>query len=230
MLLTVLLTAVLAVLAGCGAVSAAADLSAALGRAGYPDVGVSLNSTNGVDGVVVTTGPHPTLTGEAAFDGVAQVVWAELPRRIDRIDIEVGAESAGIDRANLEARFGPRDPALDEATIGGDVAGTLGVVGVVLLAVPVLVVVLVVLLVRRSRRRRRERRAEPPAGGWDPRHGAYPPQGGPAGYPPPGAYPPAQGAVPPQGGYPPQHGGGYGPGQYPPPQNPPQYPPPGGPR
>lgn len=153
------------VLSGCGAVAAAADLSATLVADGFPDANVTLNSTNGVDTVQVTTGAHPTLTGEAAFDAIATTVWTELPRRFDQLDLIVGTETAGIDREGLEVRFGPRDPALDEATIAGDVTGALGTVGVVLLAVVVLITLLIVLLDRPSTAARRvpaaERRPRP---------------------------------------------------------------------
>lgn len=140
---------------------------------------------------------------DAAAAEAAGILWRHLPERIDRLEVTCtngfgGRGAYAADRAELEARFGPRDPDLDLGvqdddlrTVGFVVLG-LFVGGLVVLG---LIVTIVVVSIRRSRRRR------PPPGppGWPPPPGPpgppWPPGPGPGGevsQPPPPHYgPPA---------------------------------------
>jgi hypothetical protein len=100
-------------------------------------------------------------------DQAAEVVWRNLPFRLDRITVVARAEAVldqrDYPRAVLEERFGPRPAGLDRSP--GDIArrillwATVG--GLLLLLVVVLIIVLVVRAVRRHP-------SPQPAGAWQP--------------------------------------------------------------
>jgi hypothetical protein len=193
-----MLALLLALVAGCGSIAAAAELSATLAQDGFTNPNVNVATRNGVDTVTVTASGHSSLTGDEALNRAAEITWQTFPRRLDVLEVTVGPDQGTATRAQLEAAFGPRNPELDARTIGGDFVGPLIGVGVGFLILIIGVVLLVVLLVRRSRRRRAA--GAPAQPGYPPP--GYPPPGAPppGGYPPPGAppagYPPAGHAAP----------------------------------
>jgi len=174
-------------LAGCGALSTALDMAGRLGREGFSDAKVELNSRNGRDTVEVAFSGHRSLQGDPAIDRAAEIVWDELPLRFDELVVTTGGDSFSMERPDIEAAFGPRKPALDERSIGQEIGGGFATVGIIVLLVFVvgigLVVWLVVWLVRRDRRRA-------PPGPYRP----FPPGSPPGHYPPgpfrPGPHPP----------------------------------------
>ncbi len=169
------------VIAGCGLAEGFVSTVEELDKAGFgaPDVEV-----DGRDAYRVRVTKDVEDLSAAAADA-ASVVWRELPLGIERLEVVCtngfgGEGTYTADRAELERRFGPRDPSLDEGFQESDLR-TIGLVvlglflgGLVVLAA---IVVLIVVLVRRNRRR------GPPPGppaptGW----GTQPP---PPGYGPP---------------------------------------------
>jgi hypothetical protein len=117
-------------------------------------------------------------------DRAAEVIWENLPFRLDGITVAARDRSALIgeraySRAVLEARFGPRPAGLDRSP--GDIARRVllwaSIAGVLVLLAVVLIIVLVVRAVRR-------RPAPPPAGPWQ-----QPPPQQPWGQPPAGQQP-----------------------------------------
>jgi hypothetical protein len=171
-------------LAGCGVLNAALDMSGRLGRDGFQDSSVQLNTRNGRDVVEVEFSGHRTLRGEAAIDRAAEIVWDELPLRFDEIVVTGGRDSFSYERRSLEAALGLRNPELDRRSIGQEIGGGFATVGIIVLAGVVvvvgLIIWLVVWLVRRDGRR-------PPPGPFP--QGPFPPAPPPARYPP-GPYPP----------------------------------------
>jgi hypothetical protein len=158
-----------------------------------------------------STGP---LDRAAEQDRAAQVIWTNLPFRVDRISIRASGDGLldlerDYSRATLEELFGPRPSGLDRSPADAVRRAVLIAViaGLVVLAAVVLIIVLVVRAVR-------NRPAAAPAGGW-PQGAGQPPWGQPGSGPPPWAQP---GQQQPQG-WPQQ-----------PPQGWPQQPPPGWPQ
>lgn len=99
-------------------------------------------------------------------DRAAEVIWRNLPFRLDGITVAARDQSdlvgeRNYSRAVLEARFGPRPAGLDRSP--GDIARRVllwaSVAGLVVLLAVVLIIVLVVRAVRR-------RPAPQPAGAW----------------------------------------------------------------
>jgi hypothetical protein len=120
------------------------------------------------------TGP---LERRAEQDRAAEIVWRNLPFRLERITVAARGggplDQRDYPREVLEARFGPRPEGLDRAP--GGIArrallwATIG--GLLFLLAVVLIIVLVVRAVRR-------RPAPPPAGGWQGPSWTPPPQQG----------------------------------------------------
>jgi hypothetical protein len=109
------------------------------------------------------TGPLERLREQ---DRAAEVIWRNLPFRLDRITVAARDQGGPLGerdypRAALEARFGPRPAGLDQSP--GDIARRAllwaSVGGLVLLLAVVLIIVLVVRAVRR-------RPSPQPAGAW----------------------------------------------------------------
>jgi len=156
----------LAVVAGCGVIRGTVSTLRALDKSGFGAPGIR---TLGGDRYSVTVEKNTEDLDIAAVEA-AGVVWRNLPFRIERLEVACGNGFGGkgryaADRAELEQRFGARDPDLDRGFQKSDirtvaiVIGALVVVGLVVLAG---IVVLVLVLVRNSRRRR------PPPGTWGP--------------------------------------------------------------
>jgi hypothetical protein len=112
-----------------------------------------------------STGPLERLQEQ---DRAAEVIWRNLPFRLDGITVAARDRSDLVgertySRAVLEARFGPRPAGLDRSP--GDIARRVlvwaSVAGLVVLLAVVLIIVLVVRAVRR-------RPAPQPAGAWQP--------------------------------------------------------------
>lgn len=171
------LVAVLAWLAGCGTVSAINDTEKALTDDGFRDVTISFAPTDiEIDRFQMSASRHQDLRGIEAVERAEEIVWNEFPRRFDRLEVRVGTESGAADRAELEARFGPRDPELDDKSIGDDVEEGFRLFGIgaaIVAGLGVLscigVIVLIVVLVTRSSRKRREQWVwypPPPPGGY----------------------------------------------------------------
>ena len=186
-----LITVLVGGCAGGNPLQTAIDMSGRLAEDGFCDTTVNLNSTNGRDIVVVSASGHDSLSGEPAFIKAGELVWTQLPLRFDEIRIEIGNDATKASRQQLETSFGPRDPALDEQTIGGAIGGAFATIGIIALAVTLVVIMVAALLtlwlVRRSRRRRAAAPPWPPG----PPHGGPPPwqPGPPPGYGPPPADP-----------------------------------------
>lgn len=176
-----MLCALMLALAGCGVVQGFVSTVRALDRAGFgtPDIQVDSGDSYRV------TVEKDTEDLDAAAAEAAGVVWRELPLRIEHLEVSCGNGYGGrgvydADRAELERRFGARDPALDEGVRKGDLRTVaLVLIGLFVGGLLVLagIIVLVVVLIRRSRR------SSPPPGppgppGW----GTQPP---PPGYGPP---------------------------------------------
>ena len=167
--------------AGCSLAQGFVSTVKELDAAGFTSADIE---TAGVDSfrVSVTRDTEDLSTAAAEAAGV---VWRELPVRIERLEVVCtngfgGEGTYAADRAELEQRFGPRDPALDEGFQESD-ARTIAVVllGLFLGGLLILgaIVVLIVVLVRRNRRR-----SPPPGPPAPPEWGAQPP---PPGYGPP---------------------------------------------
>ena len=177
----VLAGVLLAVLAGCGVVRGTIGTVRALNDAGFGIPEIQLDAED--DGVRVSV-EKDTEDLPAGAAEAAEVVWDNLPLRIERMEVICtngfgGRGTFEADRTELERRFGSRDPALDEGLQEDDlrtlgiVVAAMGIGGLLVLAG---IVILIVVLVRRSRRR------NPPPGppgppGWQ----AQPP---PPGYRP----------------------------------------------
>lgn len=168
--------------AGCSVVRGAVSTITALDRAGFK--ASDIQPGDGTDAWVVTVQKKDTEDLDAAAAEAAGVVWHELPLRIERLRVSCGNGFGGkgtfeADRAELERRFGARDPKLDRGIQQRDLRiVALVLVGLVLGGLVVLagIIILVVVLVRRSRRR------NPPPG---------PPGGEVSQWPPPQYRPPA---------------------------------------
>jgi len=141
---------------------------------------------------------------EAEQDRAAEIIWRNLPFRVDQISVTARDGAAGARRSYprplLEREFGPRPAGLDRSP--SELARTAILVATAVAVVVLLAVVVIVVLVVRALRRR------PPA---QPGYGQPPPWGqpGPRGQPPSGQpgpppQPPAWG----QPGPPPQPPGG----------------------
>ncbi len=166
-------------MAGCSLAEGFVSTVRALDRAGFGTPDIEVDSG---DSFRVTVAKDAEDLDAAAAEA-AGVVWRELPLRIEGLEVVCnngfgGRGTYAADRAELERRFGPRDPALDEGFQESDLRTVAFVVlalflgGLLVLAG---IVVLIVVLVRRNRRRGPPHPGPP---GW----GTQPP---PPGYGPP---------------------------------------------
>ena len=179
--LCLLALALALVVGGCSLAKGLVSTGEELGKAGFGAADFEVDSGDRFR-VTVT---KDTEDLPAAATEAAAVVWRELPLRIEGLEVACtngfgGRGTFRADRAELERRFGPRDPALDEGFQESDVRTVVVVVialvlgGLVVLAG---VVVLIVVLVRRNRHR-----GPPPGPPGPPGWGTQPP---PPGYGPP---------------------------------------------
>jgi hypothetical protein len=156
-------------LAGCSVVRGAVSTITALDRAGFKASNVQPG--DGTDAWEVTVEKKDAEDLDAAAAEAAGVVWHKLPLRIERLRVSCGNGFGGkgtfeADRAELERRFGARNPDLDRGIQDRDLRiVALVLIGLVVVGLVVLagIVILVVVLVRRSRRRNRP--PGPPGGG-----------------------------------------------------------------
>jgi len=171
------------VLAGCGLVQGTLDTVRALQKAGFSSARIQTGDRD----VFVVGVRKDTEDLDAAAQEAAGVVWRKLPLRVERLEVTCdngfgGKGRFSASRAELEQRFGTRDPALDRGFQQSDlrtvliVLGALVVVGLLVLGG---IIALVVVLVRRNRRARPPPGPHP--GGWGPGGSSQPP---PPGYGP----------------------------------------------
>jgi hypothetical protein len=232
---------VLAIGAGCSAVTELLQLTSRISRAGYSGVEVFHNFGSGsssevsVDASVGRGEPPP-----AGQQEIAEIVWTTYPRRFDLLTVTLGGDFDSFERSELTALFGPREPSLDEREFSDDLTSGIRTAAVVFGLFALVTVVVVVVLVRRSRRRRAQQwPGMPPSAPsgyatYGPGHGTPgrppippPPFGMPP--PPPAQAPPAPDSwpPPPPGGMPPAPGAPPPPVAPPPAAPPPTFPPPG---
>ena len=171
------------VVAGCSLATGFVSTVEELDAAGFGSADVEVDSGDSYR--VRVTKDTEDLSAAAA--DAAGVVWRELPVRIERLSVVCtngfgGEGTYTADRAELERRFGPRDPELDEGFEESDARTVaLVILGLFLGGLVVLagIVVLIYVLVRRNRRRSPPPGpGPPPPAGW----GTQPP---PPGYGPP---------------------------------------------
>lgn len=125
--------------------------------------------------VVLVTVTKDSEDLEAAAVEAAGVVWGNLPLPIQRLEVTCkngfgGRAAYRADRAELEQRFGTRDPTLDEGFDSVEPRTVAIVAGAVVLGgllVLVGLIVLVVVLVGRNRRRRPPPGPPGPPSGWE---------------------------------------------------------------
>lgn len=170
------LAAVLLLMAGCGAVGGVVRGTVStirlLDDKGFDNPQIQ---PRGGDVVLVNVTTKDSEDLDAAAIEAAGVVWGNLPLRIERLEVTCrngfgGRGAYRADRAELEQRFGARDPTLDEGfdtveprTIA-IVAGAVVLGGLLVLAG---LIVLVVVLVRRNRKRRTPPGPQGPPPGWE---------------------------------------------------------------
>ena len=194
-----LLAAAVAALTGCELATGTVRTATELQDAGIRDP--NLQYEDGVARLEYDADPNP-FQARAEQDRAAEVIWRNLPFRIDRISVRSSSSDfparREYPRAVLEQRFGPRPDNLDRSA--SDIARRAvliaGVVALVVLAAVVLIIVLVVRAVRR--------RPTPQPGGPWPQGGPQQPWGQPGwGQPGYGQAPPGYGQAPPPQGWPP---------------------------
>lgn len=185
----VLVAAVAALLlaASCGTIRTLVDLDKDLKSAGFSNVHVNTNESNGFSTVTVkaSSGPSPSRA--------AEVVWKKFPRRVDAVIVELDSQNQNtyFSRSDLRDRFGARPAGYDDKTIGSDVGST--VIAVLLIFFGVFVVgggliAVIVLKVHSNKRKRRIAAGgypNPPQWGPPPGPWGQPQQPGPWGQPQP---------------------------------------------
>jgi hypothetical protein len=155
--------AAVVLLAGCELATGTVRTATQLQDAGIGNPDLQYNNGHARLEYDPTTGPLERLREQ---DRAAEVIWLNLPFRVDSITVAARDQSdlvgeRSYSRAVLEARFGPRPAGLDSPA--GDIARRVllwaSVAGVVVLLAVVLIIVLVVRAVRR-------RPTPQPAGAW----------------------------------------------------------------
>lgn len=167
-----MLGALLLLAAGCSVVQGTVSTVRALSGGGFGSPQIQLDPGDAVRVTVVKD--TEDLDGAAAE--AAGLVWAKLPLRVERLDVTCKNGFGGraifrADRAELERRFGSRDPALDEALQRIDSRSVVLVAGAVLLGGLLVlggIIVLIVVVVRRNRKRLPPPGPPGPPSGWDP--------------------------------------------------------------
>jgi hypothetical protein len=220
--LAMLVAAVAFLLAGCELATGTVRTATELQQAGIsnPD----LNYNGGTATLDYDPDPAP-LAARAEQDRAAQIIWENLPFRIERIVVRPDGglvASREYSRAELEQALGPRPADLDRSVEDIARRATLiaALVALVVLALIVLVIVLVVRAVRR-------RPAPQPAAPWPQGPGGPQPPGQPGwGQPtPPGQQPWPQPGQQPWPQPPPPAQQPWGAQPPPPPAQPPPQPP-----
>lgn len=143
-----LLVCLLAV-AGCSTLAALQELSSEVQAAGYENVNINHQSTNGHSVLTIEAMRNETLSGKDA-DEIAEIVWTTYAAEFDELQVVLNGQlvlTAGPDE--LAARFGERPAGLGEDSSSGGVNVT---ALVVILACAAVVAVMLVLLWRRGNR------------------------------------------------------------------------------
>ena len=183
-------TFLVALLGGCGPISATIDTEQALTNAGYQSVSVNFSVGNGDEvkvGVHVNAPPSQTNS-----DDVARIVWQKFHERFAVLAVTVHgtapAFQRGYSRADLVSMFGPRNPAYDKTSVTS-ATERLGLIVIIVVVLLIASAVLIVVLVRRGRRDRQRPPWSPGGPPWmpggQPSGGPAPPwmQGGPSAHP-----------------------------------------------
>lgn len=179
----VLLTVLTAVALSACTVTSLVSTETALVNDGFSRVRVAPHDDGG-DGTVTVTVHVDGTPAAADVNQVARVVWSHLHNRFDALDITVTgsgpSDHAGFTFAQLQARFGARNPAWNRTTL---VSGLKGF-GLAIIIAVLLVAALVVVTVVLSRRARRRRRPPPlgPQPGWGTPAAPGPPPGPTSGW------------------------------------------------
>lgn len=138
-------------LTACATLAHLTDLQNGLAQAGYRNISINHNTTNGYDtlsiALVSDTAAQPI--SEADVLPVARIVWETYQEHFDELRIQLNGEPTRVSRAELERLLGARKPGLEAG--GGANTGLLILLGLV---IGVGIVVAVILRGRRSRRRR----------------------------------------------------------------------------
>jgi hypothetical protein len=202
----VLLVTAAALLAGCELATGTVQTASELQEAGLRNP--NLDYDGGTATLEYDADPNP-LEARAEQDRAAEIIWRNLPFRIEQITVIANGAAfpsrRDYPRAVLQEQFGPRPADLDRSV--EDIARQATLIAVVVALVLLLLIILVIVLVVRAVRRRP---APQPAGAWA-QGGAPQPWGqqgwGQPGYgqPPPGyGQPPPGWAQPPPAAPPPQ--------------------------
>jgi hypothetical protein len=144
-----LLVCLLAV-AGCSTLAALQDLSSEVKAAGYENVNINHQSTNGHSVLTIEAMRTETLSGKDA-DKIAEIAWSTYAADFDELQVVLNGQvvlTAGADE--LAAQFGERPAGLGEESSSDGVNVT---ALVVILACAAVVAVILVLLWRRGNRR-----------------------------------------------------------------------------
>lgn len=152
-----------ALLGGCQLIAGTAETVSRINqRTGALDVSINLEGERGQTvRVEYGTEQADAEAVRAEADDVAEVVWDDLPVHVERVILEprgapAGVEAVTYERAELESRFGARDPDLDEDVRGAVAPVVLGAV-VILLVAGLATAVLATILTRRHYGRERSR-------------------------------------------------------------------------
>ena len=143
-----LLVCLLAV-AGCSTLAALQDLSSEIQAAGYDNVNINHQSTNGHSVLTIEAIRNETLS-DADADKIAEIVWTTYAADFDELQVVLNGQfvlTAGPDE--LAAQFGERPAGLGEESSSGGVNVT---ALVVILACAAVLAVVLVLVWRRGRR------------------------------------------------------------------------------
>lgn len=155
----VLLLCVLA-MAGCSTLAALQNLSSEIQAAGYANVNINQQVTNGHSLLVIEAMRNETLD-DADADEIAKIAWTKFSGEFDELRVVLNGELVlTAVPEDLRSRFGERPAGLGEESSGGLNVTALVVI---LLCVAVLVVILVVVW-------RRGRRPPPGPNRYPPRH------------------------------------------------------------
>ena len=143
-----LLVCLLAV-AGCATLAALQDLSSEIQAAGYENVNINHQNTNGHSVLTIETTRNETLSSKDA-DKIAEIAWTTYAADFDELQVVLNGElalTAGPDE--LAAQFGERPAGLGEESSSGGVNVT---ALVVILACAAVLAVILVLVWRRGNR------------------------------------------------------------------------------
>jgi hypothetical protein len=142
-----LLVCLLAV-AGCSTLAALQDLRSDIQAAGYENVNINQQNTNGHSVLAIGAVRNETLSGKDA-DKIAEIAWTTYPADFDELQVVLNGQLAlTADRDELTAQFGERPTGLGEESSSG---GVNVIALVVILGCAAVVAGILVLLWRRGR-------------------------------------------------------------------------------